>query len=73
MLLDGSECGAVPALARAQQVVFDPSNTFQNALTAAIKDEIVHLLDPTRHEPHRLYDESEIREGRLYLCGELVA
>ncbi len=35
--------------------------------------EIVHLLTPTRREPHRLYDESEIRGGRLFLCGELVA
>jgi uncharacterized protein (DUF488 family) len=35
--------------------------------------EIVHLLRPGRRERHRLYDESEIREGRLYLCGELVA
>ena len=35
--------------------------------------EIVHLLTPTRREPHRLYDESDVRDGRLYLCGELVA
>jgi uncharacterized protein (DUF488 family) len=34
---------------------------------------VVHLLGPSRREPHRLYDESEIREGRLYLCGSLVA
>jgi uncharacterized protein (DUF488 family) len=34
---------------------------------------VTHLLGPGRREPHRLYDESEIREGRLYLCGRLVA
>jgi uncharacterized protein (DUF488 family) len=34
---------------------------------------VVHLLGPDRREPHRLYDESEIRDGRLYLCGSLVA
>ena len=34
---------------------------------------VVHLLGPGRHEPHRLYDESEARDGRLYLCGSLVA
>jgi len=34
--------------------------------------EIRHLLGPGRREPHRLYDESEIREGRLFLCGSLV-
>ncbi len=34
---------------------------------------VVHLLGPAQREPHRLYDESEIRDGRLYLCGALVA
>lgn len=34
---------------------------------------VVHLLDPGRQEPHRLWDESEIRKGRLYLCGAEVA
>jgi uncharacterized protein (DUF488 family) len=34
---------------------------------------VVHLIGPGRREPHRLYDESEIHEGRLYLCGSLVA
>jgi uncharacterized protein (DUF488 family) len=32
-----------------------------------------HLLGPERSEPHRLYAESEVRQGRLYLCGSLVA
>jgi uncharacterized protein (DUF488 family) len=35
--------------------------------------EVVHLLSPTRREPHRLYDESDVRDGRLYVCGQLVA
>jgi hypothetical protein len=30
---------------------------------------VVHLLGPGRREPHRLYDESELRDGGLYLCG----
>jgi uncharacterized protein (DUF488 family) len=34
---------------------------------------VTHLLAPGRREPHRLYDDSEIRDGRLYLCGVLVA
>jgi uncharacterized protein (DUF488 family) len=33
---------------------------------------VLHLL-PDRVEPHRLSDDTEVREGRLYLCGELVA
>ncbi len=42
-------------------------------LLTARGETVVHLLDPRRHERHRLYDESEIRDGRLYLCGSLVA
>ena len=34
---------------------------------------VVHLVAPGRREPHRLYDESETRDGKLYLCGQLVA
>ena len=33
---------------------------------------VLHLL-PDRVEPHRLTDDAERRDGRLYLCGELVA
>jgi uncharacterized protein (DUF488 family) len=42
-------------------------------LLTARGHEVVHLLGPGRREPHRLYDESEIRDGRLYLCGAEVA
>ncbi|MER3411527.1 MAG: DNA repair protein, partial [Thermoleophilia bacterium] len=35
--------------------------------------EVVHLLAPGRAEPHRPLDEAEYRQGRLYLCGQLVA
>jgi uncharacterized protein (DUF488 family) len=35
--------------------------------------EVVHLLGPERREPHRLYAESEMRDGRLFLCDSLVA
>jgi len=34
---------------------------------------VTHLVGPGRREAHRLYDESEIRAGKLYLCGQLVA
>ncbi|HKD35061.1 MAG TPA: DUF488 domain-containing protein [Gaiellaceae bacterium] len=34
---------------------------------------VIHLIRPGHREPHRLYDESEVRDGRLYLCGSLVA
>ena len=42
-------------------------------LLTARGQEVIHLIGPGRNEPHRLYDESEIRAGRLYLCGALVA
>jgi uncharacterized protein (DUF488 family) len=32
-----------------------------------------HLIRPGRREAHRLFDEAEARDGRLYLCGQLVA
>ena len=42
-------------------------------LLTARGETVVHLLGPGRQEPHRLYDESEPRDGKLYLCGRLVA
>jgi uncharacterized protein (DUF488 family) len=42
-------------------------------LLTARGQEIVHLLAHGKAESHRLYDESEVREGKLYICGELVA
>ncbi len=35
--------------------------------------DVLHLMQPGEAQPHRLLDESEVREGRLYVCGELVA
>jgi uncharacterized protein (DUF488 family) len=35
--------------------------------------EVTHLLSPGSRQPHALYDESEIRAGKLHLCGALVA
>jgi uncharacterized protein (DUF488 family) len=42
-------------------------------LLAARGHEVVHLIRPGTREPHRTWEEAEYREGRLYLCGELVA
>jgi uncharacterized protein (DUF488 family) len=35
--------------------------------------EVVHLIRPRERELHQPYLESEVRDGKLYLCGELVA
>jgi uncharacterized protein (DUF488 family) len=42
-------------------------------LLTARAHRVIHLIGPGRREPHRLYDESEIRDGRLFLCGSPVA
>jgi uncharacterized protein (DUF488 family) len=34
---------------------------------------VIHLLGPGRQEPHELSAQAEIRDGKLYLCGESVA
>jgi hypothetical protein len=33
----------------------------------------VHLIRPGEREPHQMHRQSEVIDGRLYLCGELVA
>jgi uncharacterized protein (DUF488 family) len=35
--------------------------------------EVVHLLGLGEREPHRLYKQSDVRDGKLYVCGQLVA
>lgn len=42
-------------------------------LLTARGHEVVHLLGRLESRPHVLWEEAEIRDGRLYLCGELVA
>ena len=42
-------------------------------LLAARGHDVVHLLRPRAREPHRPWDEVESRDGKLYLCGKLVA
>jgi uncharacterized protein (DUF488 family) len=42
-------------------------------LLAARGHEVVHLLTPARQEPHRPWDLTSARDGRLYLCDQLVA
>jgi uncharacterized protein (DUF488 family) len=42
-------------------------------LLVARGHEVVHLIRPGQRQPHTLFDESEIREGTLYVCGSQVA
>jgi uncharacterized protein (DUF488 family) len=41
-------------------------------LLVARGHEIVHLIRPRERQSHRLFEGSEIRAGKLYLCGALV-
>jgi uncharacterized protein (DUF488 family) len=42
-------------------------------LLVARGHDVVHLIRPGERERHRLFDDAEVREGKLYLCGALVA
>jgi uncharacterized protein (DUF488 family) len=42
-------------------------------LLTARDHEVVHVIRAGATEPHRLHKESEVRAGKLYVCGELVA
>jgi uncharacterized protein (DUF488 family) len=42
-------------------------------LLVARGHDVWHLLRPGKRERHRLWDDAEARNGRLYLCGALVA
>lgn len=42
-------------------------------LLAARGHHVLHLTGPHEAQPHRPWDEAEVREGKLYLCGQLVA
>jgi uncharacterized protein (DUF488 family) len=46
---------------------------FVAELLAVRGHEVVHLLRPGDYQPHRSLDVAEARDGKLYLCGELVA
>jgi uncharacterized protein (DUF488 family) len=42
-------------------------------LLAARGHDVVHLLGPRNRQPHRPSDEAEYLDGKLFLCGQLVA
>jgi uncharacterized protein (DUF488 family) len=42
-------------------------------LLVARGHEVVHLIRPHEAQRHRSTDEAEARDGKLFLCGELVA
>jgi uncharacterized protein (DUF488 family) len=62
-----------PCLMCAETVPWRCHRFLISELLTARGHEVLHLLRPHDARPHRLSDDAEAREGRLYLCGELVA
>jgi hypothetical protein len=50
-----------------------PHRRLISELLVARRHDVVHLIRPHERELHQPYLDSEVRDGRLYLCGELVA
>jgi uncharacterized protein (DUF488 family) len=46
---------------------------FISELLVARGHDVVHLLRPGVTEPHVLLEDAEVSDGKLYLCGQLVA
>ena len=61
------------ASARKGTVQWRCHRRFIAELLAARRYEVLHLLGPHEVQRHRLLEESAVREGKLYVCGEFVA
>jgi len=46
---------------------------FISELLEARGHEVAHLISPGKREPHHMHRQSNVIDGRLYLCGALVA
>jgi uncharacterized protein (DUF488 family) len=64
---------AAPCLMCAETLWVRCHRRLISELLAARGHEVVHLLGIGRAEPHAKWAEAEYRDGRLFLCGELVA
>ena len=42
-------------------------------LLVAREERVIHLIRPGQRESHRLSADAEVRSGKLYLCGQIVA
>ena len=63
----------VPCFMCAETVWWRCHRRFIAELLTARGARVVHLLGPGRADAHRLMPGAEISEGRLYICGSLVA
>jgi uncharacterized protein (DUF488 family) len=71
--LDTALAEPAPCFLCAETLWWRCHRRFIAELLMARGNEIVHLLGPHELQHHRLLEESDVREGKLYVCGELVA
>ena len=62
-----------PCLMCAETVPWRCHRLLVSDLLVARRHEVVHLLRPDDARPHRLSDDADARDRKLYLCSELVA
>jgi uncharacterized protein (DUF488 family) len=70
--LDAALSEPTPCFACAETVWWRCHRKLIAELLVARGHRVFHLL-PDRIQPHPLSDEAEVRDGKLYLCGALVA
>ena len=63
----------VPCLLCAETLPWQCHRGLVADLLTARGYEVVHLIRPRQRQRHRLSEEAAARDGRLYVCGELVA
>jgi uncharacterized protein (DUF488 family) len=71
--LDAALAEPAPCLMCAETLWVRCHRRLISELLAARGHEVVHLMRPGRSEPHARWSEAEYRDGRLFLCGEVVA
>ncbi|MDQ3874051.1 MAG: DUF488 family protein [Actinomycetota bacterium] len=63
----------VPAFMCAETLWWRCHRRFIAELLTARGHDVVHLLRPGERRPHRMSEDATVLDGRLYLCGVLVA
>jgi uncharacterized protein (DUF488 family) len=71
--LEGALGEPAPCFMCAETVPWRCHRNLVSELLVARGHTVVHLLGPGRRQHHRLGNEAEARDSRLYLCNELVA
>ena len=71
--LAGALAAPAPCFMCAETLWWRCHRRFIAELLAARGYEVVHLIAPGQSQPHRFLPTAEARDGKLYVCGELVA